>query len=252
MLPVNRFRTQAKNGTLPSVSWIAPTSNVSDHPAGGSTTRTAMAYVTRLINTVMQGPDWGSTAIFLVWDDWGGFYDHLEPPRVDNMGYGLRVPSLVISPYAKRGFVDSRLYTFDSYLKLIEDRFLGGERLDPATLSRPDGRKHVRERHRQGPAQLVRLHAGAAAAAHPRPLAMEGPRALPVVLIYVRSGPPVAEREHLVGPVEVERLTSAAAVQHHELVLAVAVHVDRGRGVAAAVGARGRLAAARSGGRYRR
>ncbi len=145
VLPVDRFRSQAKNGTLPSVSWIAPTSNVSDHPAGGSTTRTAMAYVTRLINTAMQGPDWGSTAIFLVWDDWGGFYDHLEPPRVDNMGYGLRVPSLVISPYAKRGFVDSRLYTFDSYLKLIEDRFLGGERLDPATLSRPDGRKHVRE-----------------------------------------------------------------------------------------------------------
>ncbi|HWC70385.1 MAG TPA: alkaline phosphatase family protein [Actinomycetota bacterium] len=145
VLPVRRFRSQAKDGTLPSVSWIAPTGRVSDHPAGESTVRTAMAYVTRLINTVMKGPAWDSTAIFLVWDDWGGFYDHVEPPRVDDMGYGLRVPSLVISPYARRGSIDSRTYTFDSYLKLIEDRFLGSERLDPATLSRPDGREHVRE-----------------------------------------------------------------------------------------------------------
>ena len=62
------------------------------------------AYVTSLINAIMQGPNWNSTAIFLAWDDWGGFYDHVVPPRVDQNGYGLRVPGLVISPYARAGF----------------------------------------------------------------------------------------------------------------------------------------------------
>ena len=81
----------------------------------------------------------------MTWDDWGGFYDHVEPPRVDDNGYGLRVPSFVVSPYAKEGFIDHQVHSFDSYLKLIEDRFLGGERLDPATLSRPDSRPTVRE-----------------------------------------------------------------------------------------------------------
>ena len=61
------------------------------------------AYVTKLVNAIMQGPDWASTAIFVSWDDWGGFYDHVVPPVVDPNGYGLRVPGLVISPYARRG-----------------------------------------------------------------------------------------------------------------------------------------------------
>jgi phospholipase C len=104
-----------------------------------------MAYVTRLINAAMRSPDWDSTAIFLTWDDWGGFYDHVEPPRIDAMGYGLRVPGLVISPYAKQGFIDDTTLSFDSYLKLIEDRFLSKARLDPATMSRPDSRPTVRE-----------------------------------------------------------------------------------------------------------
>jgi phospholipase C len=67
------------------------------------------------------------------------------PPRVDATGYGLRVPSLLISPYARQGYIDHQTLSFDAYLKLIEDRFLGGERLDPATLSRPDSRPTVRE-----------------------------------------------------------------------------------------------------------
>ena len=144
--PVDEYLEAASTGTLPSVMWIAPSSNVSDHPGGPSTTKTAMAYVTRLINAAMQGPDWDSTAIFLTWDDWGGFYDHVDPPRVDAMGFGLRVPGLVISPYAKPGYIDHTTLSFDSYLKLIEDRFLGGQRLDPATMSRPDSRPTVRER----------------------------------------------------------------------------------------------------------
>jgi phospholipase C len=84
----------------------------------------------------------------LTWDDWGGFYDHVEPPRVDDMGLGLRVPALVISPYSKRGYIDHNTYSFDSYLKLIEDRFLGGARLDPETMSRPDSRPFVREEYK--------------------------------------------------------------------------------------------------------
>jgi phospholipase C len=93
----------------------------------------------------MQGPDWDSTAIFLTWDDWGGFYDHVEPPRVDENGYGMRVPGLLMSPYAKEGYIDHQTLTFDAYLKFIEDRFLGGQRLDPKTDGRPDSRPTVRE-----------------------------------------------------------------------------------------------------------
>jgi phospholipase C len=103
------------------------------------------AWVTNLINTVMRGPDWASTAIFLSWDDWGGFYDHVAPPTVDNNGYGLRVPTIVISPYAKRGFIDHQTLSHDAFLKFIEDDFLGGARLDPKTDGRPDPRPDVRE-----------------------------------------------------------------------------------------------------------
>jgi phospholipase C len=93
----------------------------------------------------MRSPDWSSTAIFLTWDDWGGFYDHVRPPTVDQNGYGLRVPGLVISPYARRGYIDHQTLSFDAYLKFIEDDFLGGRRLDPRTDGRPDPRPDVRE-----------------------------------------------------------------------------------------------------------
>jgi phospholipase C len=103
------------------------------------------AYVTSIVNAAMKSPDWNSTAIFLAWDDWGGFYDHVTPPAVDQNGYGLRVPAIVISPYAKRGYVDHQTLSSDAYLKFIEDDFLGGARLNPATDGRPDPRPDVRE-----------------------------------------------------------------------------------------------------------
>ncbi len=103
------------------------------------------SYVTSLVNAIMHSPDWDSTAIFLTWDDWGGFYDHVAPPAVDENGYGLRVPGIVISPYAKKGYIDHQTLSFDAYDKFIEDDFLGGQRIDPATDGRPDPRPDVRE-----------------------------------------------------------------------------------------------------------
>jgi phospholipase C len=141
--PLAEFFKEAKAGTLPSVSWITPAQAVSDHPPALITA--GQAYVTGLINTIMHSPDWGSTAIFLAWDDWGGFYDHVSPPAVDGQGYGLRVPALVISPYAKKGYVDHQTLSFDAYLKFIEDDFLHGQRIDPQTDGRPDPRPDVRE-----------------------------------------------------------------------------------------------------------
>jgi phospholipase C len=137
------FYPAAEHGTLPAVSWIAPAQPDSDHPPANLAT--GQAYVTNLINTIMRGPDWDSTAIFLAWDDWGGFYDHVVPPHVDSDGYGLRVPSLVISPYARTGYVDHQVLSFDAYNKFIEDDFLNGARLDPKTDGRPDPRPDVRE-----------------------------------------------------------------------------------------------------------
>src|SRR3954470_21862874 len=93
----------------------------------------------------MRSPNWSSTAVFLTWDDWGGFYDHVVPPYVDRNGYGLRVPGLVISPYARKGYVDHQILSHDAYSKFIEDDFLGGQRLNPATDGRPDSRPDVRE-----------------------------------------------------------------------------------------------------------
>jgi phospholipase C len=93
----------------------------------------------------MRSPLWYQTAIFLTWDDWGGFYDHVVPPRVDENGYGIRVPGITISPWVKQGLVDHQVLSFDAYLKLIEDRFLSGQRLDPKTDGRPDSRPTVRE-----------------------------------------------------------------------------------------------------------
>jgi phospholipase C len=141
--PFNDFLQEAKDGTLPAVSWLTPAQAVSEHPPG--LVSRGQAYVTSVVNAVMRSKDWSSTAIFLVWDDWGGFYDHVKPPTVDNQGYGLRVPGLVISPYARRGYVDHQVLSQDAYLKFIEDDFLHGQRLNPKTDGRPDSRPDVRE-----------------------------------------------------------------------------------------------------------
>ncbi len=139
------YFTAAAAGSLPSVSWVMPTFGRSEHPP--QYIPNGQAWVTRVVNAVMQGPpdQWAHTAIFIVWDDWGGFYDHVRPIRVDPNGYGIRVPGIMISPYAKGG-VDHQVLSLDAYLKLIEDRWLGGQRLDGSKkYGWPDSRPTTRE-----------------------------------------------------------------------------------------------------------
>jgi phospholipase C len=145
---LNGFFAAVHKGRLPAVSWIVPNNVVSEHPHSALVSR-GQTYVTGLINTIMQSRVWRSTAIFLTWDDWGGFYDNVVPPHIDLDGYGLRVPGLVISPYAKRGYIDSQTLSFDAYAKFIEADFLHNARLNPKTDGRPDPRPDVRENARR-------------------------------------------------------------------------------------------------------
>ncbi len=143
IVDVHDFYQDAKNGTLPAVSWITPNGSNSEHPPARLSD--GQAWTASLIDAVAQSPDWDSTAIFLSWDDWGGFYDHVSPPQVDQNGYGLRVPGLMISAYARQGTIDHQVLSHDAYVKFIEDIFLNHQRIDPHTDGRPDPRPTVRE-----------------------------------------------------------------------------------------------------------
>jgi phospholipase C len=137
------FFRDVANGTLPSVVWLAPSNRYSEHPPGRVSA--GQAYVAGIVNAIARSPYWDSTAIFLSWDEWGGFYDHVAPPNVNVFGYGLRVPGLVISAYARKGYIDHQVLSHDAYVKFIEDDFLNGERLDPKHDGRPDPRETVAE-----------------------------------------------------------------------------------------------------------
>jgi phospholipase C len=147
---LDQFVIDLKNSALPQVSWLVPADAYSEHPPNGVTA--GMEYVTSVVNAVMQSPYWKNTAIFLTWDDWGGFYDHVAPPNVDESarkypieGYGLRVPGLMISAYARAGMIDHAVYSFDSFATLFENLFMGGARLNPAKLGNPDSRPNIRD-----------------------------------------------------------------------------------------------------------
>jgi phospholipase C len=120
VVPETQFVTDALNGNLPNVCWIV-SGSTSEHPPDSSCV--GENWTVQQINAIMQGPDWNSSAIFLTWDDFGGFYDHVAPPKVDNFGFGPRVPLLIISPFAKQGFVSHTQYEFSSLLKFAERRF---------------------------------------------------------------------------------------------------------------------------------
>jgi phospholipase C len=127
VVPTTDFVQDAQNGALPAMSWVVVGSGLSEHPPD-SVCR-GENWTVDQINAVMMGPDWDSTAIFLTWDDFGGFYDHEPPPAVDNFGFGPRVPFLIISPWVKPGYIDHTVLEFSSVLKFVEKRF----RLAPLT-----------------------------------------------------------------------------------------------------------------------
>jgi phospholipase C len=128
VFPDGQFLMDAAD-TLPSVSWLVPDFAVSDHPTraipGGPTSVSTCVgenWTVQHINAIMQGPNWPTTVIFLVWDDFGGFYDHVPPPGIDQFGLGPRVPFMVISPYVKEGMVSHTVYEIGSILQFIEQR----------------------------------------------------------------------------------------------------------------------------------
>lgn len=116
-----QFYSDARNGTLPSLSWVMPTYNWSDHPPDNSTL--AQSWTASLVNAVESSPDWGSTAMFITWDDYGGFYDNVPPPNVSGHQLGFRVGFVVVSPYTPQGYVSHSVYYFESILHLMEVRF---------------------------------------------------------------------------------------------------------------------------------
>jgi phospholipase C len=121
VLPVDRVIADISRNRLPAVTWITPRYEVSEHPQYNFCL--GENWSTSVIDAIMKSPMWKSTAIFVTWDDYGGFYDHVAPPQVDGFGFGIRVPLLVISPYALRGKIDRRLGEFSSVLRFIEDNW---------------------------------------------------------------------------------------------------------------------------------
>jgi len=121
MFPVDDVVKDIKADTLPPVTWITPRFELSEHPEYNFCY--GENWSTQVIDAIMNSPMWKNTAIFVTWDDYGGFYDHVPPPQVDGFGFGLRVPLLVISPYAKEGVVDHHLGEFSSVLRFIEDNW---------------------------------------------------------------------------------------------------------------------------------
>ena len=114
--------TDAKANNLPNVSFVTPgEDSQSDHPP--QPTQPAQNFVSSIVNAIMHSSEWNSTAIFVTWDDFGGWYDHVPPPQVDGIGLGPRVPLLVISPWAKPGYISSQQGEFASFDKFIEEVF---------------------------------------------------------------------------------------------------------------------------------
>lgn len=131
--PLQNFLTAISQGeaTFPKVSWIVPGLAVSEHLQGGDL-KHGQAYVTMVLQQIMKNTAlWQSSAVFVAWDDWGGFQDHVRPPTdsAGNLMYGIRVPGLTISPWLGIGALDRQTLSFDAYLKFIEDIFLNGQRL---------------------------------------------------------------------------------------------------------------------------
>jgi len=118
--PQNRVLTDIAHGELAQVTWIVPDFAHSDHPGSGSE---GPDWVASIINAIGKSQYWDSTAIFIAWDDWGGWYDHVDPPKVDAMGPGFRVPLLIVSPYSKHGYVSHHFHEASGFIAFIEHNF---------------------------------------------------------------------------------------------------------------------------------
>ncbi len=121
--PSARVLTDIQNGELAQITWIVPDWTHSDHPGSGSE---GPDWVASIVNAIGNSQFWNSTAIFISWDDWGGWYDHVDPPKVDEMGPGFRVPLLVVSPYAKHGYVSHHFHEASGFIAFIEYNYALG------------------------------------------------------------------------------------------------------------------------------
>ncbi|HTU82551.1 MAG TPA: alkaline phosphatase family protein [Candidatus Acidoferrales bacterium] len=121
IVPQTKILSDAKSGKLAAVSWVVPDVQDSDHP--GDAKDTGPSWVAQIVNAIGTTPQWKSTVVIVVWDDWGGFYDNIAPPQSAYDGLGFRVPMIVISPYARKGYVDHTQYEFGSILRFIEDNW---------------------------------------------------------------------------------------------------------------------------------
>lgn len=121
MRPVDRVIEDIEAGYFPPVTWVIPRFELSEHPEYSFCH--GENWTTEVINAIMRSPIWYETAIFLTWDDYGGFYDHVPPPQVDDFGFGFRVPLIVISPYSRQGVVSHELGELSSVLRFIEDNY---------------------------------------------------------------------------------------------------------------------------------
>jgi phospholipase C len=119
--PETKIFNDISAGTLPAVSWVIPVKEDSDHP--GVRTDNGPSWVASIVNAIGESSSWDSTAIIITWDDWGGFYDNLNPPQLGYGGLGFRVPAIIVSPYAKHGYVSQTYYEFGSIIKYIEENW---------------------------------------------------------------------------------------------------------------------------------
>jgi phospholipase C len=121
IVPTEQFVTDAEAGDLPQVSWISTPSDVSEHTP--HSVCEGENWTVSLVQALAAGPEWADSAMFITWDDFGGFYDHVPPQQIDEYGLGFRVPLLVVSPWAKTGFIDHTQGEFSSVLRFIEEDF---------------------------------------------------------------------------------------------------------------------------------
>jgi len=121
MRPIDGIVRDIERGNLPAVTWAVPQFQLSDHPP--FSTGHAHNWVTEIVNALMRSDMWEHTALFITWDEWGGFYDPVVPPALDDVGLGVRVPMLTISPYTQRGVIDDEVGEFSSPLKFIADNW---------------------------------------------------------------------------------------------------------------------------------